>query len=232
MAFTYHCTPISTELVGDRQLFQGHLEYKGKISAPELISRVADDTKIPESMLANAANGFVKAVILSAGEGKRVIWDNTFVAEPVIKGPFPTEDADFDRVRNKLEITAYALGAMRDALVNEIAVNSLAKVKIYVFGSQDAVTKEQNCVTGTNKLLIQGKFVTLDSAKADEGVYLVGEDAEYKATVSANDAQTIDCSFGADVPAGTYRLEVRGRNGHDVNRALAVAAINGFTVKA
>ena len=230
----YYCTKCSEAVVGTgNQLYQGHIDGLETVGSETVIQKAADETKVPVTTLTNAANAIGTVIKNYISRGYRVVWEGAFGSGFKIKGGFDSEDDTFDPERHKLQPYFYALKNVRDAAADITPVNTLSKVSIAIYGAQDKTTKEQNSVTGGNTLLIQGKYVKLTVANADEGVYLVASDGtEYKAVIESSDQQTVDCHWATTVPAGEYRLELRGRAGNGTNRSLVTASIATFTVKA
>mgnify|MGYP003309219346 CR=1 FL=1 len=74
--------------------------------------------------------------------------------------------------------------------------------------------------------LAEGKPAKFTKAQAVQG------GAEKKLTITDCTQGTIDFTVPDEVPAGTYRLEVRSRAGEGLNRTLVTASIGEFAIKA
>ena len=67
----------------------------------------------------------------------------------------------------------------------------------------------------------------------DEGIFVIAADgAEKKLVITDCTNVTLDATVPTDVPAGTYRLEVRSRAGEGKERTLVRASIGEFVIKA
>ena len=104
-----------------------------------------------------------------------------------------------------------------------------------VVSVMDSVTKRLSEITGTNRVLIQGRKLGISPDNPDEGVWLADSKTGKvvaNATVERSDTQTIDCVF-VDPPApGLYTLVVSCRNGARETLSPAVARIKNFKVLA
>ena len=123
---------------------------------------------------------------------------------------------------------------VRDAANDLRPVNVLKPVTVQLLGVQDATTYEQNAVVKGHTGLCQGVGLAgRYQVHEDEGLFVIGADgAERKLTITDCTQGTIDFTVPDEVPAGTYRLEVRSRAGEGLNRTLVTASIGEFAIKA
>ena len=99
----------------------------------------------------------------------------------------------------------------------------------------DSVTKRLSEITGTNRILIQGKRLGISPDNPDEGVWLMNQRTGERiaaAVVERSDSQTIDCAFTNPPAPGTYTLVVSCRNGARESLSPATAKVKNVTVVA
>jgi len=230
-------TKVSDELVpeGVSQLYQGHVVKSDAVNAEALSQRVAERLKVDVAVVRNILSAFAAQLDDAIRNGERPVFDGVFTTRFVVNGSFDSEDDAWDASRNSLGLAFVTLDPVKGSVAGIVPTNVLGKVQIQLLGAQDATTFEQNTLVVGHTLLCQGKNVKITAANADEGLFLVkgSTGTEYKATVTANTAGTIDATFASTLPAGDdYALVVRGRGGNGVNRSLVSARIANFIVKA
>lgn len=225
-------TLISGAITGDKAKYQIKINPKGTIELDEIVAQVATKIKEPESIVRNVLTETGNAIGNSIAGGFRISLDNRIRFELGARGSATSEDAHWDPSRNALIAYAVLAGDLRNAAKNIVPENVLKPVSIQILGVQDAETLEQNMLTDGHTALLQGKNLKINKDNAEEGVYLVKGESEYKLEVTDSTAGTIDATL-TGVPAGEgYRLEVRGRAGLGTNRMLVTAKMNDITVKA
>jgi len=230
-------TQVSDELLpeGVTQLYQGHVVKSDPVSTEELAQRVANRLKVDVNVVRNCISAFAAQINDCIAAGERPVFDGVFQSRITVNGSFESEDDVWDASRNSLGLAFVTVDPVKSSVAGIVPTNVLGKVQIQLLGAQDATTYEQNCLTIGHTLLCQGKNVKITSANADEGLFLVkgSTGTEYKATITANTAGTIDATFASTIPAGEdYTLVIRGRGGNGLNRTLVMAKISNFTVKA
>ena len=143
-----------------------------------------------------------------------------------LTGTFPTEDAAPDASRNGVNIRAHASRSLTNALaLSEINfVNVTHPLVARIFSVMDATLRQDGVIGDPSRVLITGEGLRVDQSAADEGVCLLDAAGSVVAagTILENDAATLDCSFASLPPSGTYRLEVRARNGAAASFAPAI----------
>ena len=230
MAVTFTNNKVSDAISEDQK-------YQSKINSPGIITTEQIAQETAENLKGNAA--YTESVLKEATKvtkshlktGERVVYDGLCRFELFGNGSFETEDESWDPTKHKIVTRIIPTDEVKNAASDIVPVNTLSKVSIQLLGSQDATTYEQNSLVVGHTLLVQGKNVQITTSNADEGLYLVKGDNEYKATITDNTAGTIDATFGDDLTAGEgYSLVIRGRAGCGVNRTLVSAEIKNFTV--
>ena len=229
---SFNCTKVNEALSPD-QAYQPHLSSAGVCKtdaiAAKIAARTKDDVEVIRSVLAVEAQ-VIKGLL---AQGLRVVIDDLCRIELEPQGSMEAEDSVWDPAKNSIAPVVIPAAAIRDAAKDLRPVNVLKTVDVQLLGSQDATTREQNAVTKGNTLLCQGVGLNCRyQVNADEGLFVVDADGtEHKLTITDCTKVTLDATVPEDVPAGTYRLEVRSRAGEGKNRTLVRASINGFTVK-
>ena len=231
-AVTYSNTKVSDAISSD-QAYQSHLTSSGVVKLAAIAEDVADNMKDNKNRVTGIINELGNQVKAHLAAGERVTIDGLVRFEIESSGSFQYEDEAWDETKHKLTVSAIPYADVRDAAKDIVPVNTLAQVSISLLGAQDGTTYEQNTLTIGNTLLAQGKNLQITVANADEGMFLCKGVNEYKGTITANTAGTIDATFPSDIEPGEgYTLEVRGRAGLGLNRSLVTASISNFTVKA
>ena len=143
-----------------------------------------------------------------------------------LTGKFPSEDAAPDAARNSVNVRAHASRSFTKALaLSELNfVNVTHPLVARIFSVMDATLRQDGVIADPSRVLVTGEGLRVDQSAADEGVSLLDAAGNVVAagTILENDAATLDCSFAALPPAGSYRLEVRARNGAAASFAPAV----------
>ena len=143
-----------------------------------------------------------------------------------LTGKFPSEDAAPDASRNAVNVCARATRALKDTfkLPELDFVNVTHPLTARIFSVMDATLRQDGVIADGSRVLITGEGLRVDPSAADEWVRLVDAAGAVVAVgaILENDAATLDCSFAALPPAGSYRVEVSARNGAEQSRAPAV----------
>ncbi len=227
----YSLTPVSTEFTGGAQVYRANVKTNGTVSKEQLAKRLARKTKQDTSLARYFIEAIDEELAAQILAGNRVNLGQLATGF-AIRGSFTSEDDRFDPARHTLVATIRTLDPLRGALDAITPENITVSLACSVYSLMDTVTKETNAITGTNPQHIQGVNLGIDTSNEDEGVTLVDAEGNVAATatVTASDAQTIECTFPA-VEAGDYTLVVSARNGNRVSLAPATAKLN-VTVKA
>lgn len=233
MEISYTCTKVP-EAVSPNQAFQPHIRSAGVCKTDEIAARVAARTKDDPEMIKSiyAVTGDVLGKVLA--QAMRISLDGLCRIELEPRGTFDTEDGVWDPARHSIAAVVIPAAEIRDAAKDLRPVNALKPVTVRLLGVQDATTFEQNAVVKGHVGLCQG--VGLGGryqVHEDEGLFVVAEDGtEHGLTITDSTQGTIDFTVPDEVPAGTYRLEVRSRAGEGLNRTLVTASIGEFAIKA
>ena len=152
-----------------------------------------------------------------------------------IRGAFASEDAEFDPAKHRLAAIMRPQKDLRKAMDSIVPENVTKGISCVIGSAMDAETKHLSEITGTNRLLIQGKRLGISPDNPDEGVWLADPKTRKvvaNATVTNSDDQTIDCIFVSPPDPGLYTLVVSCRNGARETLSPAVAQIKNFKVLA
>ena len=143
-----------------------------------------------------------------------------------LTGKFPSADAAVDPSRNSVRMTVHAKPSFAKAVaLSELnLVNVTHPLAAHIFSVMDATLRQDGVIGDPSRVLVTGEGLKVDQSAADEGVCLLDASGAVAATgtILENDAATLDCAFVSLPPAGTYRLEVRARNGAASSFAPAV----------
>lgn len=230
----FACSQVSDAIAPDRGLWQPHLSSTGICETGTLIGEVADQTKDNAAFLRGYLSMLTDSVKKHLALGERVTIDGLCRFEIYPEGSLPAVDASWDPTRNRLVVACIPYDAVRNAAADIAPENTMKPVDVRLLGSQDATTHEQNAVTKGNVLLCQGVGLNCRyQVSEDEGLFAIAADgAEHKLAISDCTRVTLDAAVPDDVPAGTYRLEVRSRAGEGRERTLVRASIAEFVIKA
>lgn len=232
-SITYSLKPVSEEFTGSAKVYRAVVQTNGTIDPDQLASDLAEKTRQDKSLIQyilSALNEELKRQILG---GYRVNLGELTTGF-AIKGAFISQDDKFDPERHTLVPTIRALDPLKSALNKVGAENITLGLSCSLNSLMDFVTKELNCITGTDEVHIQGVNLGINTENPDEFVHLLGDDGTVVAVaeVSASDTQTITCRFTTPPSAGVYTLVVSARNGARESLAPAVAKLKNITVKA
>ena len=143
-----------------------------------------------------------------------------------LAGTFPSADAAPDAAHNAVRVSAHAKPVLTKAFqLSELDfVNATHPLKARIFSVMDATLRQDGVIADPSCVLVTGEGLKVDQSAADEGVWLVDSEGKVIATgaIQENDAATLDCSFAAMPPSGTYRIEIRTRNGAPASLAPAI----------
>ena len=230
---TFKLEKVSSALTSKR-LYRASVQANGIVGHDELAERLAERTKQDAnlwkyflSMLADEIDGQLL-------EGNRVKLGRLLMGFS-IRGTFTNEDDQFDPGKHRLVTTLRMLDPLKSAIADAVPENVTSGLSCSITSTMDAVTKGTAEITGTNRLLIQGRRLGISPDNPDEGVWLVDpktDEIAATAMVERSDSQIIDCVFSEPPPPGRYTLVAACRNGARESLAPAIARIKDFTVKA
>ena len=230
----FACSQVSDAIAPNKGLWQPHLSSGGVCETATLIGEVADQTKDNAAFLRGYLSMLTDSVRKHLALGERVTIDGLCRFEIYPEGSLPAVDAPWDPTRNRLVVSCIPYDAVKNAAADIAPENAMKPVTVQLLGAQDATTHEQNAVTKGNVLLCQGVGLNCRyQVSEDEGIFAVDADgAERKLAITDCTNVTLDATIPDDVPAGTYRLEVRSRAGEGRERTLVRASIAEFVIKA
>ncbi len=222
---TYSLTPVSTEFTGGPQVFRANVKARETLKLEELAKRLGRKTKQDSSLVRYFLEALDEELAKQLLAGNRVNLGQISTGF-AIRGSFQSEDDRFDPKRHSIVATVRTLEPLRSALADVTPDNITLGLDCSVYSLMDAVTHETNAITGTNEQHIQGVNLGIDTENDDEGVKLLDAEGNVVAvaTVSASNAQTINCTFPA-IAAGAYTLVVSCRNGARATLAPATAKL-------
>lgn len=230
---TYILKPVSEEFTGGAKVFRAVVQTNGTVDQDQLAAALAEKTKLDPSLIQYFLLALDEELTRQILAGFRVNLGQLSTGF-VIRGSFTSEDDRFDAKRHTILPTVRTLDPLKSALNAIGAENITVGLSCSVISLMDAVTHEQNCITGSHEVHIQGVNLGISTDNPDEGVSLVdGSGAVVAtATVESSDPQIIICTFATPPAPGDYTLVVACRNGNRESLAPAIGRIPNITVKA
>ena len=228
---TFKLEKVSSALT-DKRLYRASVQANGIVGHEELANRLAERTKQNVNLWEYFLNMLADEIDEQLLEGNRVKLGRLLMGFS-IRGTFANEDDQFDPEKHRLVTTLRMLDPLKSALAKAVPENVAGGLSCSIASVMDAVTKKVSEISGTNRLLIQGRKLGISPDNPDEGVWLVDPNTDgivATATVESSDSQTIDCVFPEPPAPGVYTLVVSCRNGARESLSPAVATIKDFKV--
>ena len=230
---TFKLEKVSSALT-DKRLYRASVQANGIVGHDELSERLAERTKQDANLWKYFLDILADEIDRQLLEGNRVKLGRLLMGFS-IRGTFANEDDPFDPEKHRLVTTLRMLDPLKSAIAEAVPENVTSGLSCSIASAMDAITKETSEITGTNRLLIEGRKLGISPVNPDEGVWLVDPKTGgivATAMVECSDSQTIDCVFTEPPPPGRYTLVVACRNGARESLAPAITRVKDFTVKA
>lgn len=230
---TFKLEKVSSALTSKR-LYRASVQANGIVGHDELAERLAERTKQDANLWKYFLSTLADEIDGQLLDGNRIKLGRLLMGFS-IRGTFANEDDPFDPAKHRLVTTLRLLDPLKSAIADAVPENVTSGLSCSIASTMDAVTKGVSEVTGSNRLMLQGRKLGISPDNPDEGVWLVDPKTDAiaaTATVERSDSQTIDCVFAEPPPPGRYTLVVACRNGARESLAPAIARIKDFTVKA
>ena len=221
-----------SKALSKKPCYRAVVQTNGIFGHEELAARLAERTKeaaLHWRYFLNVLSDEIEALLL---EGNRVNLGRLAMGL-AIRGSFASEDEEFDPSKHSLAAVVRTLKPFKNKLEAVVPENITTGLTCRVAAAMDAVTKRLSEITGTNRLLLQGRRLGISPDNPDEGVWLADpKTGEIVATarVERSDDQTIDCVFTEPPEPGMYTLVVACRNGARESLSPAVARVKDFKV--
>lgn len=203
----------------------GQIVPNGTASSDEVAALVADQTRqsVSDVVYTNAKTGEAVRRLLRSGKCVNLDWVAFQIA---LTGAFERVDSGFDPDRNSLVVRAHARQFLRDCLADIVPRNATNGLKASIQSVIDSAAKAEGVIT-TSTVYVAGLNILVGDAP-DEGVWLMSKNGDIAATpeIAANDASTMDLSFGELPPDGNYVLVIKARSGASSDFAPAIAKRN------
>jgi len=232
----FSLTPI-TGAIGNGKAYQAQVTPNETKNVSAMASDLADTKHTTVADEVRELSYLHDYMLTELGQGNALAFGG-FTLSPTILGSFDTVDAAFEGGRHDLVVVGRTFGEVRAAARGLEPVNVNAPLKATLYSVMDAHTKELDLVT-FGICYLQGRGLTVNTSRADEGVWLVGplvsssvgplvgwsvgQDQEtkrpedqktmYRATVNTSDSQTVNCTFETLPPEGAYTLRLVTRGG-------------------
>ena len=221
-----------SKAITEKPFYRAVVQNNGIYGHKELAERLAARTKLETANLRYFLDVLADEIEKLLLEGNRVNLGR-FAMGLAIRGSFSSEDEEFDSSKHKLAAVVRTLKPFKGTLDKVVPENVTGGLTCRVSSAMDAVTKRLSEITGTNRLLIQGRWLGISPDNPDEGVWLVDSKTGARVATSVverSDTQTIDCVFNELPPPGMYTLVVSCRNGRRESLSPAIARIKNFKV--
>ena len=228
---TFSLNRVSSALT-DKEVYRASVPTNCSLGHDELAARLAERTKQDAVFWKYCLDVLASEIDAQLLEGNRVTLGR-FSTCFSIRGTFNSEDEQFDSKKHQLVATVRILDPLKRALASIIPENVTNGLTCSVGAVMDSVTKRLSEITGSNRILIQGKRLGISPDNPDEGVWLMNQRTGERivaAVVERSDSQTIDCAFTNPPEPGTYTLVVSCRNGGRESLSPAVAKVKNVTV--
>ena len=207
--------------VGDSP-WQGIVYTNGTVSAEEVAALVAEQThqSVSDVMYTMTKTGEGVRALLRKGCSVNLDWVAFRIA---LTGSFENTDSNFDPKSNSLVVRSHARPFLRDCLDGIVPRNVTTGLHSVIQSVIDSAAQAEGVIT-TTTVYVAGLNILVDD-NPDEGVWLVADDGTVAATptITANNASSMDLSFGELPPDGDYTLVVKARAGASTDYAPAVA---------
>ena len=158
------------------------------------------------------------------GKGYIVHLADGIVLKPIMKGAFPAKDAQFDPEVNEVVVSATTRGGARRCTLSKARYeNVIKKMSPVIHSIADSAHKDDGVLYVGGTVYVQGKYLAIDTANADEGVFLL--DPSTRAVVArgevvGSDSQVVDVTFATWPVAGDYLFKIATRCGRGPDYSL------------
>ena len=166
--FSLHKVP---KALSAKPYYRAVVQNKGIFDNDGLADRLAEHTKeaaIHWRYFLNVLSDEIETLLL---EGNRVNLGRLAMSLS-IRDSFSSEDEEFDPSKHSLAAVVRTLKPFKDKLEAVVPKNISAGLTCRVAAAMDAVTKRLAEITGTNRLLLQGRRLGISPDNPDEGVWL------------------------------------------------------------
>ena len=200
----------------------GRVITKGTASPEEVAAVVAEQTRqtVSDVIYTTTKTGEAVRTLLRSGRNVSLDW---VAFQIVLTGSFDNVDSNFDPKNNSLAVRASSRRFIKDCLDGIVPRNVTNGLRSVIQSIVDSAAQAEGVIT-TTTVYVAGLNILVDD-NPDEGVWLVADDGTVAATptITANNASSMDLSFGELPPDGDYTLVVKARSGASTDYAPAVA---------
>ena len=221
----YNLTKVSGPLLGANRKWQGHIIPNGVVSTDRLCEAIAADTNRSVEEVEFVVKSMKRMALTMVGKGYIVNIADGIVLKPVMKGAFPTKDALFDPEVNEVVVSAMTRGDARKCTLSKAKyVNETKKMCPVVHSIADSVHADDGVLYVGGTVYVQGKCLAIDTANADEGVFLLDpstQEVVARGEVVKGDSQLVDATFVTWPPAGEYLFKIATRCGRGPDYSIS-----------
>ena len=223
----YNLTKVSGPLLGTKRKWQGRIIPNGVVGTDRLCEAIAADTNRSVEEVEFFVKSLRRMALSLVGKGYIVHIADGIVLKPVMKGAFPTKDAAFDPEVNEVVASATTRGGARRCTLSKAKYeNVIKKMSPVIHSIADSAHKDDGVLYVGGTVYVQGKYLAIDAANADEGVFLLDpstQEVVAKGEVVKGDSQLVDVTFATWPSAGEYLFKIATRCGRGPDYSLSSA---------
>lgn len=209
-------TQLSNIGTGESPIFMLKPENITEMTEAQFITKLAAVTGWSEAKARFAMDAYGQA-ILDALSANKYVMAGPFKAKLAIRGSVPTMTSQPNKIDNPVVANITASGALADALSLIEVVNNAEVVAAAIYEVMQTGASGINRIeTTTGQIVITGTGLAIDTAAADEGVWLANKDTGVVVktlSVTSADSGAIRCTVGSLPENGQYRLTIATRDG-------------------
>lgn len=211
---------------GEKPCYLAHVKHNGTIDQDAFLESVAELSGESKERVRFAWDLALAEIRRQLKSGNRIELEQLAVGVAV-QGTFSAANAAWDASKNRLVPYVNAKGELKAAL-SGVETENITEGAVVAIRSVLDTDRHEDGVISNGLVYVSGTNMTITTANADEGVWLADSEGRIvaTATVLRSDATTIDASFDALPPSGSYKLVVAGRNGASTDYGVSMSKKN------
>lgn len=221
----YNLTKVSGPLLGANRKWQGRIIPTGVVGTDRLCEVVAADTNRSVEEVEFIVKSMRRMALTLVGKGYIVHLADGIVLKPAMKGSFSAKDAVFDPEVNEVVVSATTRGDVRKCTLSKTKyVNVIKKMCPVIHSIADSVHANDGVLYVGGTVYVQGKYLAIDTANADEGIFLLDPltlEVVARGEVVKSDSQVVDVTFATWPVAGDYLFKIATRCGRGPDYSLS-----------
>jgi len=209
-------TQLSNIGTGTTPIFMLKPENVTEMTEAQFLKKLAAILGWNEAKARFALDAYGQA-ILDALSANKYVHAGPFNAKLAVRGSLPSMTAQPNRIDNPVVANITAAGSLADALRLIEVVNNAEVVAAAIYEiMQNGASAVNRIESATGQIVITGTGLAIDTAAADEGVWLANKDTGTVVktlSVTSADSGAIRCTVGSLPENGQYRLTIATRDG-------------------